>query len=271
MTVRQTRDSSPRSRSTRAARAVKRAVTPPKVAADEAVKRTGKTSSAAVAGKAVKKGTAIAARSIKASGPRSRTDAAAKAVELASVPAKTVANEAMKVADEGSNKAVTVSQAGEKEASTTIGSVKASNPPSRSTTAPKVVELASIPPKTSANEAMKFSGEAFKNESVRTIDISEDTVTETLDATEDIAKAASEVVTGVTEMHQMMWSSMQRVMQAAVEMPARFAACISLADLAEIQRQVMRQGFSEWLTISQEILMTNRRITDRAINALELR
>ena len=279
MTVRSTKASTPPSLSKTATKAVEDAATPTKAAANEAGKALRKSSAAT--GKAAKKGIAIAAHSTKANGRRSRPEAAAKAVELAAIPPKTVANEAMKVIDDTLDGAVAVSGAVVKEAATRVSPVTASRTDSRSNIAAKVVEIASIPPKAVVNEADKLAGEALaviastaeavKTDSVYAIDIYKGSATEMLDSTEDIAKAASEVVTSVTEMHETIWSSMQRMVQAAVEMPVQFAACTNFADLVETQRAVMRQGFSEWLNFSQEILMANRRITDRAISALELR
>jgi len=282
MTVRSTKASTPGSPSKTAAKTVKLAPKPPKAAAKEGEKLPGKNPTMpAAAGKPVKKGAAVAARPAKTSSPHSRTEAAAKAVELASTPTKTMANAAMVVAEEGVDAAVAIGESVKKKAPLAIPAVEALDPRSQSNTVAKVVELTSIPPKAIANEGMKLAdeastamasaSEAVKKDSAYAVDIYKVSATKILSSTGDVAKAASEVVTGVTELQQTIWTSMQRAVQAVVEMPVHFAACTSFGDLVETQRGIMRQGFSEWLNISQEILMANRRITDRAINALELR
>jgi hypothetical protein len=64
---------------------------------------------------------------------------------------------------------------------------------------------------------------------------------------------------------------MQRVIHAAAEMPSHLPGCTSFADLAEKQQAVRRRGSNEWLNTGQEILMAGRRVTEGAIQHLELR
>jgi hypothetical protein len=255
MTVRSTKASGPRSQSKTAAKVVKLASVPPKTVANEAVKLVDKGSTrAATASKAVKKGTAMTVRSTKASRPHSRMETAAKAVELASIPPKPVTNEAMKFVNQGSTEAAAASEVVKKETAMTVQSTKASGPHSRTETAAQAVELASIPPKTAANEAMKLvddastevavASESVKGETASAIDAYKDSAAETLDSTEEIVKATSEVITDVTEIHQVMWNSMQRVLHNIIDIPAQFTSCTSVAELAEKQREVMRRGLT---------------------------
>jgi hypothetical protein len=278
MTVRPTKASGSHSRSTAATKAVGLASTPAKIVENDAVKVVHDDSTpAATTGKAVKKEARMTVRSAKASGPRLRSQKAAKVVELASLPPKAAANESMKLVNKASTKAATASGAVKKE---TGRSTKASGPHSRTKTAAKAVELALIPSKAVADEAIKLAdeastevvaSEAAKKETLDAINTYKGVATETFDNTENVIKANSGVFTDVIQIHWEMWNSMQRFIHNAIDIPAQFTSCTSFADLAEKQREVMRLGFSEWLNISQEILMANRRIRDRAINALELR
>ncbi len=160
-------------------------------------------------------------------------------------------------------------------------STKSPGPRAQSTVAAKATALAAVPVKAVANEAVSVvdkvrkgataATESAKAGTAHAIDTYKNAATKTLDSTEEIVKAAGDVVAGATEIHQMIWTSMQRALQTAVEMPAQFATCTSFAELAQAQQDLMRRGFNEWLNISQEILMANRRIADRAIHTLELR
>ena len=194
------------------------------------------------------------------------------------MPAKTAATEAAKLVDIGSTAPATVAA---KEAGLTAPSAKISAPPAQSKTAAKAVELASIPPKAAVNNALTLvaeaseetavAGELIKKEAIEAIDTYQATATEATDSTGDIVTVGGELVSGFTEIHQTMLSAAHRLFQAAVEVPAQFAACTSFADLAQTHGVVVRRGFAEWLNISQEMLMANRRLTDRAIHAWELR
>jgi len=281
MTDRSTKGSISRSRSKAGTKAVELASVPPKTAVSKAVKLVDKGSTrAAAASKTVKKGV-VTVRAAEASAPRSPAGTAAKGVARASIPPKIAPNEAMKLVNKSSNQAAAASGAVKKKTAMAARSTKVSGPLSQPEVAAIAAKLAPIPLKSAANEALKLAdkastevaaaSEAVKEETVYAVDTYKEAAAETLDNTEEIVKAAGEVVTGVTEIHQTMWNSLQRMIQAAVEMPTQFATCTSFADLAETQRAVMRRGFNEWLNISQEILMANRRIADRAINALELR
>ena len=142
-----------------------------------------------------------------------------------------------------------------------------------------MVELASIPPTAAVNEAHPFAVEAVKEAAVAAEMVEKGTfdsigklqVSATEVLSDDVVIVASELIIGFSDMHRTVLSASQRMFHTAVEMATQFAACTSFTDLAQTHRAVLRRGFDEWLTISQELLMANRRITDRAIHAWELR
>jgi hypothetical protein len=278
MAVRSTKAPSSRPRSKSIAKAVEMVPVQVKPAAKEALNLVDQVATgAAKVSTAVKRRTGTTVHPAKPSGPRSRAETAAKAVELATSAPQTAIKEAVKLVDTASHGTADAASA---VTAIAARSIKSAGPRARPNVAAKTA-LASVPTKALVDEAVNVVDEVRKSatavtESAKTetayaIDTYKDVATETLDSTEEIVKAASDLVAGATEIHRMIWSSMQRALYSAVEIPAQFATCTSIADLAQTQRDMMRRGFNDWLNISQEILMANRRIMDRAIHTLEPR
>ena len=74
---------------------------------------------------------------------------------------------------------------------------------------------------------------------------------------------------GVSDIQEMVMTSLQRIVLSTISIPWEVAACKSLSELADKQQQYVWHGFHEWLTVGQEVLMANRRLMDRAIHSFE--